>query len=283
MSTSILLTLLCLALSSPSILIINQAEAADVGLQLCLVLDGSSSVTTTEWNTTKESIADAVVAMVPRNSTVEITVVQFGYTSGDGYAAVEVSRTLITGSSYGTVANKIRDMTQGRGSTATVHGLYLAWKTLKGSSRFNASGRQVINLMTDGLPNVRNSNATSDLDKSGSINAKDDAIAVVTEATSQGLDELDIEAIAMKQNDADWFKSWLVQPQPGIVAPPFTKAGWIRTLANATEFKNTINQKFEEVIPEFPPILLVPMLIIVTIPITVVCLRRNAKRKSTVQ
>lgn len=272
-----------MALSSPSILIINQAEAADVGLQLCLVLDGSSSVTTTEWNATKESIADAVVAMVPRNSTVEITVVQFGCTSGDGYAAVEVSRTLITGSSYGTVANKIRDMTQGRGNTATVHGLYLAWKTLKGSSRFNASGRQVINLMTDGLPNVRNSNATSDLDKSGSINAKDDAIAVVTEATSQGLDELDIEAIAMKQNDADWFKSWLVQPQPGIVAPPFTKAGWIRTLANATEFKNTINQKFEEVIPEFPPILLVPMLIIVTIPITVVCLRRNAKRKPTVQ
>lgn len=277
-----LLTLLCLALSSPSMLIINQAEAAGVGLQLRLVLDGSSSVTTTEWNTTKESIADAVVAVVPRNSTVEITVVQFGYPSGDGYATVEVSRTLITGNNYGTVANKIRDMTQGRGSTATVHGLYLAWKTLKGSSRFIASGRQVINLVTDGLPNVRNSNATSDLDQSGSINAKDDAIAVVTEATSQGLDELDVEAIAMKENDTDWFKNWLVQPQPGIVAPPFTKVGWIRALANATEFKNTINQKFEVVIPEFPPMLLVPMLIIVTIPMTVICLRRNIKRKPSV-
>ena len=282
MSVSTLLTLLFLALFCSSMAIINQAEAAGVGLQLCLVLDGSSSVTATEWNTTKESIADAVVAVVPRNSTVEITVVQFGYPSGDGYAAVEVSRILITGSNYGTVANKIRDMTQGGGSTATVHGLYLAWKTLKGSSRFVASGRQTINLVTDGLPNVRNNNATSDLDESASVNAKDDAIAVVTEATSQGLDELDIEAIAMKENDTDWFKNWLVLPQPGIVAPPFTKAGWIRPLANVTEFKNTINQKFEAIIPEFPLTFLVPMLIIVTIPMAVICLGRDTKRKSSV-
>jgi hypothetical protein len=260
-------------------LIINKAEAAGVGLQLCLVLDGSSSVTATEWNTTKESIAEAVVAVVPRNSTVEITVVQFGYPSGDGYAAVEVSRTLITGSSYGTVANNIRAMTQGGGSTATVHGLYLGWKTLRGSSRFNASSRQVINLVTDGLPNVRNSNATSDLDGSGSINVKDDAIAVVTEATSQGLDELDVEAIAMKANDTDWFKNWLVQPQPGIVAPPFNKGGWIRILTNITEFKNTINQKFEVVIPEFSPMLLVPMLIIAMIPMVVICSRKKREKK----
>jgi len=127
-------------------------------------------------------------------------------------------------------------------------GLYLAWRELRSSANYQNAAKHVINLATDGMPNVRNKNATSDLDGDGRVDAYDDVIAVVNSTSNQGLDELDMEGISVSDTDMQWFKDNVVRPQPGIFAPPFTKAGWVRQVADVEEFASTIGQKLQAVI-----------------------------------
>lgn len=134
------------------------------------------------------------------------------------------------------------------GDTFTANGVYLGWQEMRNSPNFAATVKHVINLATDDLPTARNRNATSDLDGDGQVDARDDLIAVVNEAVNQGLDEVDIEGIALLDSERDWFKSWVACPQPGVVAPPFSKSGWIRIVADATEFANTLGQKLQVVV-----------------------------------
>lgn len=226
----------------------NATIALSVKIQLCLVLDGSSSINSTEWGIIKEALAVAINDTIPHDGSIELTVVQFGYGSG-GPARTEVSPTVILSSNYLTIASQVLEMQKGGGSTPTAHGLYLGWKEIRGSPNFSPAARQVINLATDEEPNVRNNNATSDLDGSGgSPDELDDLIAVVNDAVGQGLDELDMEGIGLAGNVRDWFKTWVLRPQPGILAPPFSKPGWIRIVADATEFANTLGQKLQTII-----------------------------------
>jgi Mg-chelatase subunit ChlD len=229
--------------------ILNPAQVTYAGLvrtQVCIVIDGSGSISGTEWTTIKNGIATAINTTVPRDGTVELTIVQFGYSQSSGYAKTEIPPTVVDGGNYTTVINQVLAMPKGGQSTPMAHGIFLGWKELRNSPNFAFSRKQVINLATDGVPNIRNNNATSDLDASGTTNAYDDVIAATDYAVTQGLDELDMEGIGTEANSSkDWFQTWAVRPRPGIIAPPFTKPGWVRLVANATEFANTVNQKFE--------------------------------------
>jgi uncharacterized protein YegL len=223
-----------------------EAGASSVRTQICMVIDGSGSISGTEWTTIKNGIATAINTTVPRDGSVELTIVQFGYSLSNGYAKTEIPPTVVDGTSYTTVVNQVIAMPKGGQSTPMAHGIYLGWKELRNSPNFAFSRKQVINLATDGVPNIRNNNATSDLDGSGGTNAYDDVIAATDIAVTQGLDELDMEGIGTEANSSkDWFQTWAVRPRPGIIAPPFTKPGWVRLVANATEFASTVNQKFE--------------------------------------
>jgi Zn-dependent protease len=218
--------------------------AAGVQTQLCLVIDGSGSIDSGEWDIIRQAIATAINETMPHDGSVELTIVQFGYSSSDGYAKTELKPTIIDASNYAAISAQILTIPKGDGSTPTAHGLFLGWSEMQNSSNFNSNARQVINLATDGVPNISSDTATIDLDGSGgSANAEDDVIAVVNNAVAQGLDELDVEAIGITQANSDWLQSWVVRPQPGVIAPPFTKAGWIRIVADPTEFANTIGQK----------------------------------------
>jgi Zn-dependent protease len=219
-----------------------------VKTQLCMVVDGSSSISATAWDIIKYGIAKAINDTLPRDGSVELTIVQFGYSESYDHAKTEIPPTVIDTTNYGNITNKVTKMLQGSWDTPMAHGLYLGWKEIHSSPNFAIATKQVINLATDGEPNVRNNNATSDLDGSGYINEWDDVIAVVNNAVSQGLDELDVEGIGIAELYPDWFKNWVVRPQPGIVAPPFSKPGWIRVVADATEFANTISEKLQLVI-----------------------------------
>jgi uncharacterized protein YegL len=211
-----------------------------------MVVDGSSSIIGTEWDLTKQSIAQAINNTIPHDGTIELTIVQFGYSSANGYAKTEIPPVVILNSNYAAVASQVLAMLKGGGSTPTAHGLYLGWKELRNSQNYAFQTKQVINLATDGDPNVRNNNATGDLDQSGgSPTYRDDVVAVINNAVSQGLDELDVESIKLANSTRDWFRDWGVYPQPGIIAPPITKPGWVRPVANVTEFANTIGQKLE--------------------------------------
>jgi len=275
---TILIACFCVAVPLVLISSVNSAaaQATSPDLQFCLILDGSGSMTDAEWSALTDAIGDAVVRNVPRDGTVELTVVQFGYSAADSYAKVEVTPKVITASSYASVANKVRALTQAGGSTSTGHGLYLAWQALKRSPNFSPFMRQAVNMATDQYPSVRNRNATTDLDSSGSVDAKDDLISVAMRAANEGLEELDVEGIAMSNSSRDWFKNWVVRPQPGTVAPPFTKSGWVRIVANVTELGNSMDQKFQAIIPELPSTLLMPLFTVVTLLAVVV---RTIKKK----
>jgi len=220
----------------------------DVKTQLCMVIDGSGTIISNEWDTIKQGIAKAINTTIPRDSSVELTIVQFGYSPSDGYAKTEIPPTVMNSTNYSTIANQVLTIQQGRIGTAMAHGLYLGWKEISNSPNFETAKYQIINLATDGEPNRRNDNATSDLDGDGDINYWDDVIAVVNNAVNQGLEELDVEGISTTDLFRDWFKNWIVHPQPGILAPPFTKPGWIRVVADAAEFANTIAQKLKLVV-----------------------------------
>jgi len=223
----------------------RSSNAAHVKTQVCMVVDGSASINDTEWSLIRQALAKAVNDTLPHDGSIELTIVQFGYSSPT-YAKTELSPTIIGSANYATVASQFLSMPKGGGSTPTAHGLYRGWKELNDSQNFAIATKQVINLATDQEPNVRNHNATTDLDQSGgSPTSKDDVIAVVNNAVSQGLDELDVEGIALPNSTLDWFKEWVVRPQPGVVAPPFTKSGWIRVVESPTAFADTISEKLQ--------------------------------------
>jgi Zn-dependent protease len=223
----------------------SSGATAQVKTQVCMVIDGSDSINATEWNLIRQALAEAINSTLAHDGSIELTIVQFGYSSPT-YAKTELSPTTVDSNDYAAIASQILSMPKGGGSTPTAHGLYLGWKELANSPNFATASRQVINLATDQEPNVRNHNATSDLDQSGgSPTPKDDAIAVVNNAVSQGLDELDVEGIALSNSSINWFKEWVVRPQPGIVSPPFTKPGWIRIVESPAAFANTISEKLQ--------------------------------------
>ena len=219
------------------------AAASSVKVQLCMVIDGSGTIGSAEWATIVNSVSKGVNETVPHDGSVELTIVQFG-----ARARTDLSPTIIDNENYAEVANRILEIPKINGDTSMADGLYLAWQELRSSANYQNTAKHVINLATDGMPNVRNENATSDLDGDGHVDAYDDVIAVINDAANQGLDELDMEGISVSDANMQWFKDNVVRQQPGIFAPPFTKAGWVRQVADVEEFASTIGQKLQAVI-----------------------------------
>ena len=219
------------------------AASSSVKVQLCMVIDGSGTIGSAEWATIVNSVSKGVNETIPHDGSVELTIVQFG-----ARARTELSPTIIDNANYAEVANHVLEIPKINGGTSMADGLYLAWRELRNSTNYQNAAKHVVNLATDGMPNVRNENATSDLDGDGHVDAYDDVIAVVNDAANQGLNELDMEGIGVSDTDMKWFRDNVVHPQPGIYAPPFTKAGWVRQVADVEEFASTIGQKLQAVI-----------------------------------
>ena len=229
----LIITVLVLSLSIP------QVHARE-NIQLCLVIDGSGSISPGDWSVIVNGIADALENNLPLDGSIELSVVQFASS-----AQVEVTPTIITVANYQTVANTIRNIGQLGSSTATAEGLALGWSTITGSPNFVTFDKQMINLATDGSPNVRNNAAVSDMDGNTIIDSYDDIIVTVDNAEQAGLDELDMEGINITQSLINWFRDHCVRPQPGTIAPPFDP-GWIQAVADAPKFADAIAEKFEE-------------------------------------
>jgi hypothetical protein len=157
-------TLFCLflvffATTVPNSVHSSNTQSTGLRVQLCLILDGSSSLTSADWNVTRDAIANVIANMTPRDSTVELTLVEFGYPSSDGYAKIVVTPTVVTNASYSTLASQVMTLMQGGDGISTAAGIYLAWLALKGSPNFATSSSHVFNLVTEHLPAVRNYNA----------------------------------------------------------------------------------------------------------------------------
>jgi len=129
-----------------------RAVLSSTPTQLVMVLDGSGSISSTDWNIMKEGLARAIEndSIFPHDGNVELTVVQFART----YAQTEIAPVQVTKFNYATIGATIRGITQLGRSTPIACGLRLAADQLRTVGGFAVDKRQIITLVTDGVANV---------------------------------------------------------------------------------------------------------------------------------
>ncbi|MEM3078482.1 MAG: VWA domain-containing protein, partial [Nitrososphaerales archaeon] len=219
-----------------SVPIVPTVKATVPITQIGLCIDGSGSISSSNWNIIKSGIANAV-STLPYDS-IELTIVQFGGTT----ARVELYPTIITAANVGSVVATINAMSKIGGTTPMAAGLSLTWNTMHSSPNFATATKQIINIVTDGNPNVPSPTSTA---RSLVTSARNTAV-------SQGLDELDAEAIGTNPS-INWLRDNVVYPQPGSIAavgnPSSFVAGWVLPISSFANFPEAISYKFEILIP----------------------------------
>lgn len=222
--------------------------------QLAMVIDGSGSISSGDWAVIVNGVADAVLNNLPQDGTVELTVVQFaGSLPGEVHGAftfiarTEVAPTVITGTNVAAVANTIRNIVQGGGTTPLADGVWVGWLDITGSPNFGTFQRQVVNIATD-IDDRSTVDRWSDTNlRNPAHTALEDVTDARNAAVAAGLDELDSEAIGPSPMLA-YLRDSVVWPQPGTIAPPFT-AGWVQWVLDAQAFAAAVAEKFQRIGP----------------------------------
>jgi len=232
-----------------------RAEDDVVKVQLAMILDGSESIEPDEWSAIVNGLASAVnnSACIPHDGTVELTVVQFGYSADYDYAQVEVEPVVITSANANTIAAQIQIMGQGDGLTPMAYGIHLAADTLAASPNFDPDRKQALNLVTDGWPSVCDNTLSCPLSCGGTIESREANVVCARDYAIQILEMTDVQDIICSEaigdgTDVDLLRE-IVFPQPGcdwpIAQPSPTCSGWVRQVADAGEFADTICEKLE--------------------------------------
>ncbi|WP_321493616.1 DUF1194 domain-containing protein [uncultured Desulfobacter sp.] len=125
-----------------------QSVKADT-LALSLVLDGSGSISSYNWTSQLQAYADAITAVVPRDGTVALNIIQFSTS-----AVQEIGFTVIDTTTLSTFTNALLAITQQNGSTNTSAGIDLAVSTLTAFDTTDSFDRWVIDVSTDGQWNM---------------------------------------------------------------------------------------------------------------------------------
>jgi hypothetical protein len=200
-------------------LVMGSTVGAAHGLELCIALDGSGSIGTTDFTLQVEGLAQAVEnpQVIPPNGSVTLSVVQFaGSTTG-----IEVAPTLIDSSTVAdTVAAQIRTITQDSGGTPMDAAINVC--TDQGLP-FAAGQRQVIDVSTDGGPNSPSA-----------------TLAAANAAVSAGVDAINGMGIGTGANIS--FLETMVRPQPASDPQPGAQ-GFVIAIEQFDEFADAIALK----------------------------------------
>jgi uncharacterized protein YegL len=216
--------------------LVGGASAANGVVQVAVLLDGSGSIDSQDFDVMLKGLADAAEdsACMPHDASVELTVIQFAGNLANGVER-EVGPEVVTAANAGNLAAAILGISQGSGGTPIDAAFYEAVKALTGSPRFATAERQVINLSTDGEPE----------DEVAAEHRRDDAVAA-------GVDEIDAEAIGLGAPTA-WLRDFIVYPQPGhLVAVDGYIPGWVATPADFEEYAASLCEKFQLIVPPEP-------------------------------
>ena len=135
-----------LVITMVAVLLSCAATASAINTELILVIDGSGSISTSNWSTMLDGYADAIsnASIVPQDGTVSVGVVQFA-----SAAQMEIPLTTVTGATAATLAAAIQSITQLTGMTDISGGITLGETLL--SDAF--VGNQIIDVSTDGVHN----------------------------------------------------------------------------------------------------------------------------------
>ena len=235
--------------------------------QLAMVLDGSSSITSSNWNLIVTGLSNALQnsSIFPHDGSVELSVIQFGERSPPR-ARLEIDPIVVTETNYGDIADDIEDIDQmvdyywwwgwqRVGYTPMDCGLRLAADILSGnhshgSSLFDPNMRQVVNLVTDGKPNCEiisgsyDATYLDDYDQGKSSTELQRSYLLDQLEFQEGQDEFDCLAIGSGP-EIDWLKENIVWPQPGHEAPPYNPgSGWVNHTLTFEDFEKAVSEMF---------------------------------------
>jgi uncharacterized repeat protein (TIGR02543 family) len=223
-------------------------------IQLAVLLDGSVSVDSTEWDIQINGLVAAIddSSYIPHDGSVELTVIQFGgeltstgppptYDPG----AVVYFSTTITSANAGLMAETVNTTIRSdkfEFSSPLHLGILAAIDEIGGENAITGA-KQIINIVTNG-----GTDGIYGLPRDLAEQARSAAIAAgIDEISAEGLG--DIITGPYGTNNHLWLRDSIVYPQPGSIAPPFTP-GWVYLgadqddgIQNAAEFTEAIGQK----------------------------------------
>ncbi|VVB60423.1 Uncharacterised protein [uncultured archaeon] len=232
-------------------------------IQFALILDGSGSILPADWALMQDGLYKALKnnSIFPVDKSVELTVIQFGTYMGNNPwnsenkwgAQVEIPPTIInndTGTSgyFLTSADKLHNLTQTDGNTPMGCGIRLAADQVRNSINFSSNRKQIILMVTDGVPNcnwttgywgrLRNEN----IGKTTTVQAE--AYLNTTLFMKSGQDQFNVFAVGSGP-DITWLNQSIAWPQPGHIAPPFISGrGWVSKVTTWEQFSERINYIF---------------------------------------
>lgn len=192
-------------------------------IELCTAIDGSSSINNTEFKLQIDGLAKAIAdpAVIPRNGTITISVVQFS-----GAARLEVPPTRITDvNTAGYIASKVAAISQIGSGTYIETGIDLC------KQQFNFSAdKQIIDISTDGM-----SSGDPDAAADRAVAAGVDAINSL--GIGDGINELQLHA--------------MVRPQPASNNPQ--EEGFVLLVDNFEKYIFAIRNKVAGEAGSAPP------------------------------
>lgn len=225
--------------------------------QLAILLDGSWSITQDSWRIMRNGLANAIKnsSIFPHNGTVELTIIRFGWQK---YCAnLEIGPVVVTNKNFNSIANKISNLPypDKDDKTPMAAGIYLAADKLLNSNNFggfNPDNRQIINLVTDGNPNIRSGpgqlcgihNVNETAGKEAAKNARN--YLINTLELSEEQDEFDVVAVyGEPEPDIRWLKNEIAWPQPGHTEWPPNGSGWVHYVQSWQDFYDSIGEQFK--------------------------------------
>ena len=215
--------------------------------QLAIILDGSSSISSSDWKLMRTGLANAIKDpnVFPHDGTVELTVIQFGQKDwwGTQYARKELGPIIVTENNYLSIVSTIQNLRQLGGYTPMGCGIYLSADTLNKSQFFKSSYRQAICMVTDGQPNCscdpktylgRFINCT--VGRATAEQGRNYLISALNMTPDK--DQFSTIAVGIDTNTL-WLKNNIVWPQPGSYAPPYNP-GWVRNVSSWQQFSDSV-------------------------------------------
>ena len=206
--------------------------------ELCLALDGSSSIDPPDFTLQLEGVAQAIenAGIVPRDGSVSMSVVQF---STDVTVHVP-PRVIDSAATVNAIAATVRSIVQKRNATNTAEAIDVCTRA---GFTFQTS-RQVIDISTDGLPSVTTQNP-GQIDEPA---ARQAALDAANAAMASGVDA--INALGVGGVDQTFLES-LVRPQPASVPPD---DGFVILVNTFDEYIDAMQNKIRiEVAPPSEP------------------------------
>ena len=225
--------------------------------QLIMLVDGSGSVRSEDWNIMRIGLSKAVEdpTVFPHDGTVELTIIQFAQNA----SFLEIGPIVITSGNANSVVNSIVNLDQRKGGTPLGCALKHAADTLVNSPEFDISQRQIVNIITDGMPNrdcVDTPGVYSGSDVSyaeGKTSAVDwRNYLISTCSMTEDIDEIDSFAMGILSEyytegpDVNWLNSSIIWPMPGCIAPPFDAGrSWVYEVDSWEDFYNATKEMFQ--------------------------------------